>query len=146
MSETAGFEFVEGATSDLAFVARGDSCEEALATATRALLAATVEDPAAVRAVQRRRVVLEEAELDLLLLRLLNELVYLRDAEGLLLWAQTLSLDRGPGGYRLEAELAGEPWCAERHRPASEVKAATAHGLALRPADGGWEAHATLDV
>lgn len=47
---------------------------------------------------------------------------------------------------RLEAELVGEPWSQERHAPANEVKAATAHGLTLRRVDGGWEARATLDV
>jgi SHS2 domain-containing protein len=140
------FEFVEGATSDLSFVARGGSCEQALKAAVEALLAATVEEPAAVQARVTRRVEIEEADLDLLLLRLLNELVYLRDAERLLLRARTLSLERSPAGHRLRAELVGEPWSPDRHVPASEVKAATAHGLSLRRNDGGWEARATLDV
>jgi SHS2 domain-containing protein len=146
MSSAPAFEFVEGATSDLAFVARGATCEQALVAATRALLAATVEEPEAVRATLRRDVTLEEPDLDLLLLRLLNELVYLRDAEGLLLFARRVRIEQGPHGPRLEAELAGEPWDAARHHPAGEVKAATAHGLALREGAGGWEARATLDV
>jgi SHS2 domain-containing protein len=141
-----GFEFVEGATSDLAFVARGRTCEEALVQATRALLAATVEDPDALRETVTRSVTLAEPDLDLLLLRLLNELVYLRDAEGLLLRARRVRLEPGPDGPHLEAELVGEPWCAERHHPGAEVKAATAHGLALREVAEGWEARATLDV
>ena len=33
MTRAASFEFVEGATSDLAFVARGASCDEALRSA-----------------------------------------------------------------------------------------------------------------
>lgn len=52
----------------------------------------------------------------------------------------------GGSGERLVAELPAEPWCPERYAPGAEVKAATAHGLALRPVDGGWEARATLDV
>ncbi len=140
------FEFVEGATSDLAFVARGATEEEALVAASEALLAATLEDPASVADDVSRQVKLEEGDLDLLLLRLLNELVYLRDAEGLLLRARRVRLVRGPDAIRLEAELAGEHIDRARHRLTTEVKAATAHGLCLEPTDGGWRARATLDV
>ena len=41
------FAFVEGATSDLPFVARADTLDELFAVASKALLAATVEDPSA---------------------------------------------------------------------------------------------------
>ena len=146
MSAAPRFSFVEGATSDLSFVAWGDTCEAALAAAAEALLAATVEDAAAVRDELTRRVDLVEGDLDLLLLRLLNELVYLRDAEGLLLRARQVRLDRVPEGQRIQVDLIGEPWCPSRHSPGAEVKAATAHGLALRAVDGRWEARATLDV
>jgi SHS2 domain-containing protein len=151
-SARPAFEFVEGATADLAFVARGEGPGGALRAAAEALLAATVEDPAAVSTRTTRRVVLDAADWDLLLLRLLNELVYLRDAEGLLLRVAEARTDAAGGRVHLEAELAGEPWSLDRHRPAAEVKAATAHGLALRPVegadgrDGAWEARATLDV
>jgi SHS2 domain-containing protein len=146
MSGPPAFEFVEGATSDLAFVARGESCEAALAAAAEALLAATVEDPAGVEPRELRRIELAAPDLDLLLLRLLNELVYLRDAERLLLRARHLRVTRERDGVRLEGELAGEPWRAGHHVSAGEVKAATAHGLSLRPTASGWEARATLDV
>jgi SHS2 domain-containing protein len=146
MMETPDYEFVEGSTSDLSFVARGETCEAAMVAASEALLAATVEDPASVRDEVTRQVELVESDLDLLLLRLLNELVYLRDALGLLLRARRVEIRREALGHRLRAELAGEPWCRDRHLPAAEVKAATAHQLGLRRTDGHWEARATLDV
>jgi SHS2 domain-containing protein len=139
------FEFVEGATSDLAFVARGASPEGAIAAAAAAFLAATVEDPATVRGTEHRRLEIAEPELDLALLRFLNELVYLRDAEELLLRATEVRLSRD-GGVRLEVELAGERIDRTRHRLAADVKAATAHGLALERTPRGWEARVTLDV
>jgi SHS2 domain-containing protein len=146
MSADCEFEFVEGATSDISFVARGDTREQALAAAADALLAATVVEPDEVGDDEARHVVLEEADLELLLLRFLNELVYLRDAEGVVLRARQLHLTQGPDGHRLEADLVGSRWVRERHGSAAEVKAATAHGLALREVDGRWEARATLDV
>jgi SHS2 domain-containing protein len=140
------FEFVEGATSDLSFVARGATLEEVFRAAAAALLQASVEDPEAVRETERRRVGLAEPDAELLLLAFLNELVYLRDAEGLLLRAGRLEVHSTPAGARLEGELAGEPLDPARHRLAADVKAATAHGLALAREDGGFRASVTLDV
>jgi SHS2 domain-containing protein len=145
MSAPASFEFVEGATGDLSFVARGATAEEAVAAAAEAFLAATVEEPDAVRRSEPRRVEIDEASLDLAFLRFLNELVYLRDAEELLLHPASVLLARN-AGVRLEVELVGERIDRARHRLASDVKAATAHGLALEPTPRGWEARATLDV
>ncbi|HET6304452.1 MAG TPA: archease [Myxococcota bacterium] len=139
------FEFVDAVTSDLTFVARGATPGEAFAAAAQALLAATIEDPASVEEREVRRIELAEPDVELLLLRFVNELVYLRDAELLLLRPRAvhLSLD---SGARLEAELAGERIDRSRHRLAADVKAATAHGLSVAKTPRGWEARVTLDV
>jgi SHS2 domain-containing protein len=140
-----GFEFVEGATGDLAFVARGPTLEAVFAAAAEALLAATVEDPERVGDAVRLRVALGEPELDLLLLRWLDELIWRRDAEQLLARAGALALRREGTDWRLEGELRGE-LIGPRHRLRSDVKAATAHGLWVGPIEKGWEARVTLDV
>ena len=145
MRDGGRFEFVEGATSDLSFVAEGPTLEDAFIAAARALLAATVQEPGTVEAREHHAVVLEEPDLELLLLRLLNELVYLRDAEELLLLPERVEIARN-GSVRLSAELAGERIDRRRHALASEVKAATAHGLLVARTATGWRACATLDV
>ena len=145
MEEAPDFRFVEGATSDLAFVARGPTAEAAFAAAAEALLAATVENPGAVQRHPQRRIALEEPDLELLLLRFLNELVYLRDVEELLLRPEHIRLTRGEP-ERLEAELSGEAIDRDRHSLAGDVKAATAHGLRVEASDDGWTAAVTLDV
>jgi len=139
------YEFVEGATSDLCFVARAATLEGTFAAAAEALLAATLDDPGTVGDRARCRVAFDEPDLDLLLLRFLNELIYLRDAEQLLLHAGHVRIDRHDRA-RLEAELWGEAIRRERHALATEVKAATAHGLRVRATAEGWEASVTLDV
>jgi SHS2 domain-containing protein len=97
----------------------------------------------------RRKVFLEEPDLELLMLRFLNELVYLRDAEQLLLLPRRVRVSVNDGA-QLEADLVGEAIDAERHRMDAEVKAATAHGLRIARATAGeggrWEASVTLDV
>jgi SHS2 domain-containing protein len=145
MSDGGEFRFVEGATSDLAFVASGRSLEEVFSAAAEALLAATVERPAAVEARTAHVVRLSDRALDLLLLKFLNELIYLRDADGLLLRPRWIAI-RVAGAAALEAELAGETLDPARHERAGEVKAATLHGLELTDTGAGWTASVTLDV
>jgi SHS2 domain-containing protein len=139
------FAFVEGATSDIAFEARGATLPALFAAAAEALLAATLANPAAVEERMREPLSLVEPDLELLLLRFLNELVFLRDARGLLLRAGRLAIESGDEA-RLEGELAGEPIDRSRHRLEADVKAATAHRLAVVRDGGGWRATVTLDV
>jgi SHS2 domain-containing protein len=145
----ASFEFVDAVTSDLAFRARGPTLAAAFGACAEAFLAATLEAPAELAQREERRVELAEPDLELLLLRFLNELVYLRDAEQLLLRARELRVSEAEAGgvpARLEAVLSGERIAPGRHRLLSDVKAATAHGLRVARSDGGWEACATFDV
>jgi SHS2 domain-containing protein len=146
MSGAAPFEFLEDVTSDLCFVARGATLSAVFAAAAEALLAATLEDPTALRETERRPLELSEPDLELLLLAFLNELVFLRDARQLLLRPRELRVDTAPGGARLRAELAGEPIDPSRHRLLADVKAATAHGLKLAFEGGRFQATVTLDV
>jgi SHS2 domain-containing protein len=145
------FEFVDRVTSDLAFVARGATLADLFCSAAEALLAATLEDPAQVSQRICRTVHLEEPDLELLLLRFLNELVYLRDAEHLLLRPQRVRVSAADAA-RLEADLVGEVIDLERHQLATEVKAVTAHDLRVAretgdgDGDGSWQASVTLDV
>ena len=139
------FEFVEGATSDVAFEARGETLEALFAAAADALLAATLANPGDVAAREREPLRLSEPDLELLLLRFLGELIFLRDARGLLLRAGALRVESN-GEARLEGELVGERIDRERHRLEADVKAATAHGLRVERAGAGWRASVTLDV
>ena len=146
MSRAERFEFLDEMTSDLCFVARGDTLAGVFSAAAAALLAASVEAPEQVREEEVRRLELAEPDPELLLMRFLNELVYLRDAQGLLLRARWLEVELGEDGARLEAELVGERLDPARHRLAADVKAATAHGLRIAREDGEYHARVTLDV
>jgi SHS2 domain-containing protein len=145
MSGGGSFRFVEGATSDLAFTASGASLSEVFHAAAEALCAATVERPEAVERKALRSLRLCDTDLELLLLRFLNELIFLRDAEGLVLRPTRVEC-RADGQIELAAELAGETLDPARHGLACDVKAATAHGLSLARAGEAWRANVTLDV
>jgi SHS2 domain-containing protein len=140
-----GYEFLDAITSDLCFVARADTLEGVFAAAADALVSLTVGDPGILSELEERPLSLEEPDLELLMLSFLNELVYLRDAEELLLRPKQLRIHR-EASDRLEARLVGERFLARRHRIGTEVKAVTAHGLRVARGAGGWEARVTLDV
>lgn len=140
------YEFVDDVTSDVSFVARGETLPAVFTAAAAALLATTVENPEALGESEERRLELAEPDLELLLLVFLNELVYLRDAQGLLLRVRHLEVAEEAGQARLIAELVGETLDPARQKLVGDVKAATAHGLRLARRDGGFQATVTLDV
>lgn len=141
------FEWVEDAvTSDVTFRAWGSSLDELFAAAVDATTAAMVADLGALRPRQRRTVEVEADALDLLLLRLLDEVVFLKDSEGLLLRAEQVRVDAAGPPHRASVTLAGEPIDRTRHELVADVKAATLCGLRVERRGEGWEARVTLDV
>jgi SHS2 domain-containing protein len=146
MSDPRAFDFVEGVTADLTFEARGATLPDLFAAASEALLAASVADPASVGSRERIALAFEEPDLELLLLRFLSELVFLRDARKLLLRAERLTIEVGDGRARLAGAVCGERFDPARHRLAHDVKAVTAYGLAVARGPAGYQVRVTLDV
>ena len=134
------------ATADAAFEAWGETLEElfvAAADATTHTMAGNLE---AIEDRQRRPIRLEEQSADLLLFRLLEELIFLKDAEGLLLRVPAVRIRRSDGALLLEAEARGEPLDPLRHQLQADVKAVTLHRLRVEQTARGWEASVVLDV
>jgi SHS2 domain-containing protein len=141
------WEYVEdGVTSDVTLRASGRDLDElftAAADATTSLIVDAVETVAPVRALP---VALEETALDLLLARFLDELIYHKDAEGLVLRATGVRVEHGAGTCRVRAVLRGEPLDPTRHALATDPKGVTLHGLAVEATPDGWRAEVTIDV
>ena len=134
------------AIADAAFEAWGATLEELFAAAADATTNTMAENLEAIEDRQRRPIRLEEASADLLLFRLLEELIYLKDAEGLLLRVPAVRIRRRDGALALEAEARGEPLDPLRHRLQADVKAVTLHRLRVEQTARGWEASVVLDI
>lgn len=103
----------------------------------------TLVEARTVRPRSVRRLRLKAPSLDLLLVRFLQELLFLFDAKGFL--ARRIVFDElRPEG--LKAGLVGEIFDPKRHRPKTEVKAVTYHGLAVTRKEGKWIAEMVFDV
>jgi SHS2 domain-containing protein len=134
------------AIADAAFEAWGATMEDLFIAAADATTNTMAENLEAIEDRQRRPISIEETSADLLLFRLLEELIFLKDAEGLLLRVPAVLIRRRDGNLILEAEARGEPIDPLRHRLQADVKAVTLHRLRVEQTARGWEAFVVLDI
>ena len=136
----------EIATADIAFEAWGATKEETFLAAADATLNTMVEDIGTIVPLERRVFSLAADSLDLLLFEFLQELVYHKDADRLLLRVRDLRIEETGSGYRLHADAIGETIDPGRHALLADVKAVTLHRLSVEKTPTGWGAVVVLDV
>jgi SHS2 domain-containing protein len=132
--------------ADVAFEAQGRTLEEMFASAWDATLEVMIEDPSAIQVKLRKDIALEDQSLDLLLCNFLQELIYYKDAEGLLLRLESCRIDAEEEPIRLQAVSVGEPIDPQRHRMGTDVKAVTFHRFSLSKDTDFWRCTVVLDV
>ena len=141
------YEFLEDvATADVAFRAWGETLEETFVAAATAVIHVMVEDPDAIQPLQERQITAAHEALDLLLWNFLQEFVYYKDAELLLLRVGQVEIVAAAGRYCLTATARGERLDPDRHHPRVDVKAVTLHRFSLQQGEHGWEASVILDI
>lgn len=144
---TSPYRYLEGiATADVAFEVWGPTPEDVFLAAADATLNTMVEEIGTVAPREHREISIAADALDLLLLELLQELVYHKDAERLLLRVRDLRIEETGSGYRLQAEAIGETIDPGRHALLADVKAVTLHRLVVEKTTDGWHAIVVLDV
>jgi len=136
----------EVAVADAEFRAWGQDLPEVFAAAAEATINVMLRDLDGLEARECRRIELENADADMLLFDLLQELIYYKDAEGLLLRVPQVRISRADGGYRLTATAVGEAIDPQRHDLGVDVKAVTLHRYRLEQSDDGWSVYAILDI
>jgi SHS2 domain-containing protein len=141
------YEFLEDSvTSDVTFRAWGARLADAFVAAAEATTNVMVGSLEAIRPRVRVPVAVRAESLDLLLFRFLGEIVFRKDAAGLLLRPEHLRIEERDGQYGLTGELCGEALDPARHELLADVKAVTLHGLRVSRVAAGWEVQVTLDV
>lgn len=141
------YAFLEDvAIADIAFKASGKDLVEVFTAAADATMNVMVEELDSIRPMEHRRFQLENDGLDMLLFDLLQELIYYKDAEQLLLRVDRLIIREQNGLHLMTAQTAGEVMDPERHQMRVDVKAVTLHQFALHQTPQGWEAMVILDI
>jgi SHS2 domain-containing protein len=129
-------------TADVGIEVEADSLAELFSGAAQAMFSIMVE-PGGIEQKVERTVRLEASDIEELMFRWLNELIFFVSGEGLILSGFDVT---SVSDKALEAVVRGEPIDPEKHNLELEIKAATYHELEVSRRDGSWFARAIFDV
>jgi SHS2 domain-containing protein len=132
--------------ADIAFDATGRDLPELFRDAADATMNVMIDNIDAIQPVETRQIELSNDKLDMLLFDFLQELIFLKDAERLLLRIREVQIGERDENYFVKATADGEPLDAERHHQRADVKAVTLHDFSVEQIDGGWKARVLLDI
>jgi SHS2 domain-containing protein len=133
-------------TADIAFEASGRDLAELFRDAADATMNVMIDNIEAIRRRETRRIELSNEQLDMLLFDFLQELIFLKDAERLLLRMREIEVADKDEIHFVKATAEGETLDAKRHHQRADVKAVTLHDFSVERTDGGWKARVLLDI
>ena len=133
-------------TADIAFEATGRDLAELFSDAADATTNVMIDNIEAIQPRETRQIELSNDKLDMLLFDLLQELIFLKDAERLLLRMREVQITERDEIYFVKATAEGESLDAERHYQRADVKAVTLHDFSVERVEGGWKAQVLLDI
>src|SRR6266513_5882529 len=133
-------------TADIAFEATGRDLVELLRDAADATMNVMIDNLDAIESRETRHIELSNDQIDMLLFDFLQELIYFKDAERLLLRVRDVQIDEKDEKYFLEMKAAVARLDPERHHQRADVKAVTLHDFSVEEDDSGWKATAILDI
>jgi SHS2 domain-containing protein len=139
------FKFLPNiAVADVAFKARAKTIEELFvecAIATEEVMVNTK----GVKPTVKKSIFLSSEAMDKLLFDWLSELVYYKDAEGLIFSKFDVEIKKN-NNYELTAVASGEKIDRERHELRADIKAITWHMFELKQTKTGWTAQIIEDI
>ena len=126
------YEYLEEiGTADIAFEATGRDLAELFRDAADATTSVMIDNIEAIQPLETREIELSNEKLDMLLFDFLQELIFLKDAERLLLRIREVHVAEKDENYFVKATAEGEPLDAERHHQRADVKAVTLHDFSV---------------
>ncbi len=132
------------ATADAAFEVKGKTLEELFRDAAIATFE-VMADTGTVKPEVTREIELKNEDVGDLLFDWLSELVYLKDADGLIFSRFDVSI-RKNDACELKATASGEPIDQRKHSLRSDVKAVTYHMFEVKKTGERWIARVVLDI
>jgi len=142
----SSFRFLEDiALADIAFEAEGDSPEELFRGATQALIE-TMADPLTVTNSWNHHLTKTDEELEALLFDWLSEMVYWKDAAGVVFHEAPLTVTWNQGKWTVSGTLAGAPVNSQTQELRNDVKGITRHLYRVEGAGARWRATVVVDV
>jgi SHS2 domain-containing protein len=134
------------AIADAAFEATGNTTEELFIAAADATLGIMIEDASSLPQYEDFSFRIEADNLEMLLFDFLQELIFVKDARGLLLKVNRVHIETAPELHKLTAKAWAVPLGHVRQRLLRDVKAVTFHRFLVRQDGSRWTATVVLDI
>jgi SHS2 domain-containing protein len=134
------------AIADIAFEAWGDTLEEMFASAADATMNVMVSDIDGIERKENRTIALKAERMDMLLFDFLQELIFFKDAEMLLLRVENVKIGHNDKFHFVSADAYGEKIDPEKHDLIVDVKAVTLHRFKVEQSERGWHTVVVLDI
>jgi len=140
------YRFLEDiALADIGFEAEGESVEEVFRGATQAVLE-TMANPSSVSGGWECEIKRSDVDSSALLFDWLSEVVYWKDAAGVVFREAPLTLTREGDVWQLRARLIGASVDQQTQELHADVKGVTKHLYELKQTGGCWRVRVVLDV
>lgn len=132
--------------ADIALKITGSDLEELFSSGAMGILAVMTDNPESIIKDREKYIKLRESEIEWLFFNFLQELVFLKDSESLLLLPEKIQISKSKHGYYCKGLLKGEAIDKTRHEMKVDIKAVTMHKYSLKNDNGLWTAVVVLDV
>ncbi len=137
------YKFTDYATAEIGFEVEADSLEDLFKDSALAVTELAVKLNG-IKNKEEKTIEIESNSLENLLFDWISELIYLKDAEGLLLKDYKIEIDKKNNNLR--AECKGDKIDRVNHELNMDVKAATFHNFYIKKENGKWKCNVILDV
>ena|SRR3989344_1797196 len=138
------FRFLDSITADAGFIVYGKTENELFENASLALFSIMC-DLKGVGPKNTQTIQLNRSRLDELLFDYLNELIFLKDKDAMLLSKFDITIHKN-SKYSISARLRGERIDRERHELKVDVKAVTKHDFKVEKTKVGYKANVIVDI
>ena len=143
------YEFLEGYTADVAFIAYGNTIEEVFINAAEALIEIQT-DVSKINPTKCIEVMIDGYDMEQLLKRWLEELLYYRDVENMFFSRFEVRIEKLEDveeiKFRLSGKICGEKFNPEKHVSKVEVKAVSYHDMEIGKKDSIFFARVLVDI
>lgn len=141
------YELIEDIThADVAVRVKGASLDELFIKSGRALICEMVENPGDISSLIIKEGSLSGNNIELIYFEFLNEILFFKDAESLLLLPELVKISDVTGNINCDYKLCGEKIIREKHLFRVDVKAVTMHGLRIFKENNLFIAEIVFDV
>ena len=134
------------ATADVAFDAWGDTQADMFQAAADAAMNVMLADLTTIEPDQQKTIKLTNNNIEMLLYDFLNEFIFFKDAEQLLLRTGKINITRQNEKYTLTADLLGQKIDRKKHDLTVDIKAVTMHRFKVEQTNNQWHATVVLDI